>query len=365
VTVTLSQTPTYQLPNQTFYHTFSATLGNAVRVVVTAAPADSGYAKRMVELETTELELGIAFAGHVWTGFEPDVAGVYTLKAYELTIGATTYGGQFLNDSDGYPSTTVEGTTALTVYVGQRLESTVGTDADNATLVLHVWNDTVRATTEEQHGVDSPALENPSSSRAETFVSDSDVATALAAMVDKASATIAPALNTTLDDFITEFEDHLTQAGVHSSNDTDNTPATAALTGSKTVAQLVTACATASRLLVQHMQNDDGSGAGAGSAAYHSTGDRVNGPVITAPGDYASAAFAIADLWRAYEAHRASATFHSAADTTNTLAALTTGSILALCKEVSDVLATPTPTAPSTDNSGATRLVHGGGFKRA
>lgn len=366
MTVTVSQTPTYQLPNKTFYMTFSATDGNFVRVMVTAAPPSSGYAQRIIDEETSELEIGATATGQVWTGFEPDAPGVYTLKAYELTVGASTYGGYFESDTDGYSTETVEGSTTLTIYVGQRLESTIGTPADNATLVLHVWNSTVRATTVEQHGIDSPDLINPSSARAETFVSDSGVVAALANFEDRAASTVASAAYSVLDNELVEFEDHLLQAGVHAANDTDNTPAVASLRNALTEEQLVTSVAELQRLYRQHCENDAGAGGGAGSASsnYHTIGDRINGPIAPPPSDYASAIFAVADLWRGYEAHRVSTVFHSSADTTNSLTALTTGSLLALCKEVSDVLATPTPTAPSTDNPGATSLVHRGGFKR-
>jgi hypothetical protein len=319
----------------------------------------------MEELETSELELGEISTGQVWQGFEPSAPGVYTLKAYELTVGASDYGGYFENDTDGYASETVEGSTTLTVYVGQRLESQIGTPEDNATLVLHVWNATVRPTTVEQHGVDSPALIDPSSALAETFISDSGVVAKLADLEDTAATTVAAAASTVLDNILLVFNDHLTEAGVHAANDTDNTPAVASLRGAKTEEQLVTSIATLQRLYRQHCENDDGSGAGAGSGGYHSIADRTNGPIANPPSDYASAIFALADLWRGYEAHRSSSVFHNSADITNTLTALTTGSLLALCKEVSDVLATPTPTAPSTDNSGATRLVHSGGMTRA
>jgi len=365
MSVTVAQQPTYQLPNKTFFLTFSASVGNHVRVMVTAAPDGSRYASEIEDRDTSELEIGQTSTGQVWTDFEPDVAGVYTLKAYEITVGASAYGGYFASDTEGYASETVLGSTTLTMYVGQRLEVTVGTPADHATLVVHVWNATVRPTTVELHGVDSPALIEPSSARAETFVVDTGVVAALAAMENVAATTVAAAASTVLDKIVTEFEDHLTQATVHNAGDSDNTPATTSLTGAKTEEQLVTATATIQRLIRQHFENDAGDGAGAGGAAYHVIADRVNGPVAPPPNDYASSIMAIADMWRAYEAHRVSTTFHNVADTTNTLTALTTGSLLALCKEVSDVLSTPTPTAPSTDHAGATTLVHGAGFERA
>ena len=365
MTVTVSQQQTYQLPGKEWLLTFSATAGNAVRLAVTEAPTTSAYAQKLLDIGASELEIGNTATGQVWSGFEPDVPGVYTVKAYELSIGASSYGGYFASDTDGYASETVQGSTSLTFYAGQRMELSVGTPEHTATLVLHVWNATVRETTREQHDVDSPSLIDPSSPKAATFISDSGVVAALAAMTDKAATTVAAAASTVLDDFLTEFEDHLTQASVHNANDSDNTPAVSSLKGAKTVEQLVTSVGEAQRLYRQHCQNDAGDGLGSGGAAYHTTADRVNGPIAPAPNDMASALFALADLWRGYEAHRVNTTFHSASDSTNSLTALTTGSLLALCKEISDVLATPTPTAPSTDNAGATTLVHGGGMKRA
>jgi hypothetical protein len=365
MTVEVTQTPTYQIPGKPFFLNFSASTGNYVRVMVTAAPAASQYTKRMEETQTSELELGDTATGQIWTGFEPDVPGVYTLKAYELTIGASSYGGYFSSDHDGYASETVIGSTSLTMYVGQRLESAIGTDSDNATLVLYVWDYTVRATSVELHGEDSPALINPSSSRAETFASDADVVAELALFEDREAPTVASSASSILDNFLLKFTGHLTEVGVHNANDGDNTPQSGLYTGAKEVTQLVTAIATAQRLFKQHITNDKGDGVGPGGGSYHSVGDWVNGPVAGTPEDVAGALFALGDLWRAYEAHRASTTFHAVADVTNTLSALNSGSLVALAREVSEVLATPTPTAPSTDNQGATTLVHSGGMKRS
>lgn len=351
------------MPNERFGLTFSPSVGNFVRVVVTDAPPGSGYATQLVEQESTEIELGSSAEGQLWTGFEPDAPGAYTLKLYELTVGASSYGGQFATDTDGYATETIEGTTTLSVYVGQRLESPIGSGSDTATLVLHVWDDTVRETTVEQQGVDSPALIDPASPKAETFVAGSAVATALGDMRDAAATTVASPPATVLDDIVDEFADHLTQSTVHSSNDTDNTPSDA-LKGAGTTGELAASVGELQRLMKQHFANDAGDGLGPGGASYHGTADRVNTPIAPAPTDYATSIFALADMWRAYEAHRVSTAWHSNADTTNTLTALTTGSILALCKVVSDVLATPTPTPPSTDNEGATTLVHRGGMER-
>lgn len=365
MTVTVSQQPTYQLPNQQWFLTFSATVGNFVRIMVTGAPESSGYAQKMLDQETSELEIGNAATGQVWLGFEPDVPGVYTLKVYELTVGASGYGGYFSTDTDGYASETVEGSTNLTFYAGQRLESDVGTPADAATLVLHVWNATVRPTTRELHGEDSPALIDPTSPKAETFVADSSVVAALAAMENVAATTVAASASAVYANIYAKFAAHLTQASVHYANDTDNTPASG-LGEPTNEEQLVTAVATLQRLMRQHFENDPGDGTGAGAGSYHGATDVADGPLAPPPSDYASAIFAMADMWRAYETHRAKgSSVHNAADSTNTLTALTTGSILALCKELSDVLVTPTPTAPSTDHSGATVLVHRAGMTRA
>lgn len=363
MTISTTQAPEYQLAGGRFGLIFSATVGNFVRAVVTVAPPSSGYAAQLEEQQSTEIDLGGAATGQLWLGFEPDAPGAYTLKLYEITVGASDYGGQFASDYDAYGTETIEGTTTLTVYVGQRLESPIGAGADTATLVLHVWDDTVRATTLEQHDVDSPALIDPASAKAETFVADSAVATALDNMRDAAATDVAASPTTVLNNIVDEFADHLTQGSVHSSNDTDNTPSDA-LRGATTPEALAVSVSELQRLMKQHFANDAGDGNGPGGASYHSTADRLNTPIAPAPTDYAASIFALADMWRAYEAHRVSTSFHSTSDTTNSLAALTTGSILALCKAVSDVLSAPAPTPPSTDNEGATTLVHGAGMER-
>jgi hypothetical protein len=366
MSVSLSQSPTYQIPNQTFNITFSATSGNFVRVAVTVAPEGSAYNTDMVDQDVSELDIGTTATNVVWTGFQPDVAGAYTVKLYELQVGATDYGGYYQGDPDGYPTETIVSTSTATLYAGQRLDVPVGTDADIATLVLHVWDSNVRATTVEQHGVESPSLIDPATSKAETFAADSSVASALDDMVDKAAITIAGDPSSNLDDIITAFTAHLTQAGVHDANDTDNTPSSS-LSGADNPDQIRQSVGEMLRLIRQHFDNDAGDGLGVGGAAspYHAVADRTNGPVAQQAADYAQATFAIADMRRAYEAHRVSTTFHNSADTTNTVSAFVTGSLLALYESVAEVLADPSPPAPATDNPGAVVLVHRGGMTRS
>jgi hypothetical protein len=365
MTVALSQSPTYQLPGGKFNITASATVGNFVRVAVTSAPEGSAYDNQIVEANTTELVIGEIPVDIVWSGFEPDIAGAYTLKLYELQVGATDYGGYYQGDPDEWPSETIVGTSTATIYAGQRLELSVGAGSDTATLALHVWDTTVRETTVAEQGVATPALLDPKTSKAVTFTEDATVVSALSDMIDVAASSVAIDPTTQLDSIITEFEDHLVEAGVHAANDTDNTPATSSLIGATSQAQILNSAGTILQLMRQHFDNDSGAGQGAGSASYHSVADRANAPVVSPPSDYAQSTFSIADMRRAYEAHRVNTTYHASADTTNTVAAPATGTLLALYEAIAVVLAAPSPTPPSTDNPGTTVMVHRGGLGKA
>jgi hypothetical protein len=114
------------------------------------------------------------------------------------------------------------------------------------------------------------------------------------------------------------------------------------------------------------MLNDNGQGQGPGSGNYHTVssvkgGDWTNKPIARSFGDTAQARIALADCWRAYEAHRATTgAIHNSADSTNTLSALPP--LLALDRAFLSEIQKASPTAPATANAGVTVLVHGAGF---
>jgi hypothetical protein len=118
------------------------------------------------------------------------------------------------------------------------------------------------------------------------------------------------------------FNAHLAQTSVHAEDDTAN--AILAGAGSMPTRETV---AVALQAFKRHFRNDANDLAsdppvfGDGSVGYHSTYDATNAPMPASPTSQAEVVVAVADIWRAFEAHRVS-DLHDAPDTANALAPL-------------------------------------------
>lgn len=299
-----------------------------------------------------------------------DRGGKYTFIAQEVQRGATEFGGGYQGDPDGDLDVENQGAPDdLTIYIGERRVSTIRAGADSLDLVLWVWDANIRATTRGLHGEASPALVKASPTARELAVMESEsVQTALDALVDVAVSTAIGTISSTLGDIVDEFNDHLAQASVHQNNDADNVipEGLASSTGAKALKQSINEILPRIR---NHYLNDAAYGGvapmGRDSADYHNVSGKVNDnlnlPIIDGASNEEEAYWALADLWRSYEAHRASTSVHDAADSTNTLNPLP--ALLAVAKEVFTVWASTNPTAPSTVSSGATLLTAVAGFR--
>lgn len=366
--VTIATSPTYPTTKAPARVTFILTGGgNFVRVWCTDAPEGS---KLKTELTSTEQSRILAFEGgaaDVWT-FAPDKGGVFVFAAQEYTRGASAYGGGYKGDPRGYPTETKIGSesTLNTLRVGQRLEMPIGVKGDTATLVTWVWDINVRETSAALHGEVTPALVNPKSERARTAIALPTVTAALDQLATVGNAvTLLGDASTIATNIIDKFNAHRTQAGKHDANDADNVIA-ASFRNPSTEAAWKLSVAEILRMLDRHMRNDNS--AGTGSAAYHKVGgivlaDWTDGLVAGPPGDIPGVITALADAWRAYEAHRVNTLVHVASDTTNTLTALP--KLHDLHRAWLAALQPTGLTVPATANSGAVVLIHGAGMKES
>lgn len=344
--------------------------GNFVRVWCTDAPPDSDLKTQLTKLGASRVKV---FEGDVSSDaekgtafeFQPDNGGKYVLTAQEYTRGASSYGGGYAGDPNGYASETAIGSeTSVSVVVGDRHEITMGVAPNTATLVLYVWDDRARRTAFDLHGETTPAIINPSSPKAATAAADATIVAAALALADATSGTLVSTIigvpSSSLTNLITKFNAHLTQGGVHASSDSDNSIA-ASFKSPTSPQAIARSAAEVLRKLDRHMRNDSGSGTGSASSVYHSaSADWTNLLQVLSAGDLGASLVATAEAWRAYEAHRMS-TVHAASDTTNTLTALSP--LLDLHRAFMDVLAQSNPTTPATQNSGTTRLLHSAGSK--
>ncbi len=308
-----------------------------------------------------------------------DLGGVYTFAAQEYTKNATAFGGGYQGDPDGYPIETKVGNEAsITITIGERLTSEIKIGQDALTLVLWVWGGTIRATSIGVQGEVSPALLATSATpKAQVAVESTAVIALLDALAEDTVSTAVGTPSTILGNaaggVIKEFNDHRSQAGVHSTDDTYNVIPTGLATAAS-ADNLPDAVNEVLRFIRQHYTNDaveagtDPPGAGRDTGNYHSVAglvnDNANMPLYQSVGSASEAYWALADIHRSYEAHRVSlddtSGVHEIVDSTNTLTALP--SLLALGSAIFTVWASTTPTTPATMSSGAMTLIAQAGF---
>jgi len=363
MTVAMKTTPEFPPPDRATQLTLTASAGNHVRLFCTDAPAGSALRTKLDAIQgrltfdganyvasrrrvvVANVTSGIPFS------FTPDVGGKFIFLGQEITRGASAAGGGYQDSPGSAPSETIVGETTLELYVGQRMTLPIGAGADTCTLVLWVWNDRIRATTVAVHGEVSPALIDPTTSRMRAAIEAPAVLAALAELEGETAAAALGNLDTAFSNIVSKFNLHLVQAGVHASNDVNNDVAAgAASLATNDTINVALAC------FRRHVRNDANDFVsplfGDGSANYHS--GYFFAPVVTSPRTQAERLLAVADLWRAFEAHRVSAV-HATPDTTNVLTAL--APIPALAAAILTELASVAPTPAAWQSTGAQGLL--------
>lgn len=380
--ITLTTTPTYALPGDAVPLTATvSTAANFVRLWCTDAPNGSALKDRLLKENVERVEIlppKTQFPGGIFIGkpFEVqlDRGGRYTFVGQEYTIGATTTGGGYSNDPQGYASLTAIGAEqTLYVYLGQRMTQRIGSSAYGlGSLLVHVWNNTIRETTVAIHGVASPAIINTTTPRALAAASASGVQTQLDAIKNAAVSVLAPNLQTLVAEMVSKIPDHFNNANApigtffHGTAIGGANPDT--VNGTE-IQNLSTRCSTptgmakAAQILSGRLRLHMGNGPD-GSTVYHEDADYTNALISDGGGsdsDPAGAISAIADVYRAYEAHRADATSHALADTFNTLTTAP-GPLLLLHKEFLAAMTGLSPAAAGGAQT-ATTVLSSYGFR--
>lgn len=375
---TLATIPTYAMPNAEAQVTFTRTQpgSNYLRVWVTTAPDGSELDGK---LEKSTQSRFLVYQGdggptQPWR-FTADKGGKYILQAQEYLRG-TGYGGGYEGDPDGAPSETKVGVEAtLTLSIGKKVTQKVGVSPDIATLVVWVWDTTIRATLLGVHGEASPRLESQSpTARALTAMATTAVLTAVANLADTTEATAIGTLATIVSEMGTDLNAHNAMAATtHNAADTDNViPVELRSAPSpQTLQEFVNDALLKMR---RHRLNDHGGkplipeNPGTGSADYHQIGgvrkaDLLNMPLYQGVASLDEAYGALADIWRAHEGHRVSTAVHGTADSTNTLAALP--KVLEVHRQFLTVLASLSPAVPPAQSALVQALVSTAGFEEA
>lgn len=351
--------------------------GNFVRVWVTDAPPGSKWRNKLDEafLNAKATRVLMVECG---TEEEPEVeldkGGAYVLAAQEYTVGpatGTTYGGGYKGDPESYQTETKDGAeSSVTVYVGQRLVSQLGSpEYGTAKLVLWVWNTVIRPTTVTTHGEKTPAIIG-ATGKALTAAENATVLSHVDALESKTASQLYTNLAALHAELRTDVAAHFNAAASHYAVDTANDTEIERLPAAPTTPEgYYYAAQVFRKRLRMHMTNDDGTGPGLNlvhstAAGASATPDYVNLPIGASPSGAASMAYVMAlygDLRRAYEAHRQDTTAHLAADSTNTISTAL-DPLLDLHMEFLNAQRSLSPTAPATQNPAATELIHAAGF---
>jgi len=344
---------------------FTASSGNFVRAWCTAAPLGSKLRAALDKDASARVHAFDADSGRQ-LDYTFEVSGAYQFAAQELVKGAAQYGGGYQNAPNSAPAERLLGETAIAVHVAAGLKASLGTSTDQADLLLYVTDSTIQPTLLAVHGVASPAIQGAKTDRAKTAAQNAGVVAAVAALAGTSAATSLGTLGTVATDFIDKFNAHIVGGSFHATTDGADNHIPRDFRNPTTADALKRTLGRILKSLSNHIRNDTYSNpAGTGVAQWHQLGgenvvDWTSLPLFESSSKISEHVRALADAWRSYEAHRGSAA-HTAPDNTNVLSALPP--LLHVHELFLAELAKLSPSAPLTDNSAKTLLVHGAGFE--
>jgi hypothetical protein len=370
--VSLVTTPTYPIPGRVFRLRLDpvTNTGTHCRIWCTAAPLGTKLRKELDESRADRVVfqplMPISTTGRpVEVDVTLEKGGGYVLQVQEILLGNPdfpNFTGGYENDPRGALGETVKNTGEIILYVAAPLSMQLGCGGDTATLKIYTHNQTVIQTELPVHGEATPRVDlaTGATPRARLAAEAQGVRDAVTALAGQDTDDLVGDISGSLDNLLTKIRAHLVQSGRHVSNDTDNSIGTS-FNGATTAPSRAATLSELRRLLGRHMRND--SGAGTGSAGYHSAADWTSLPLDAAsPSDALTDGISHADVWRAYEAHRISA-IHRAADNVNRADELPP--LLELHRQFLIALAASSIAAPSTGQSGSSLLISQLGFKDA
>lgn len=370
---TLSTLPALVVPNRKaqFQFELDESATNFVRVWVTNAPPGSELREKLDKARANRIEVFISESptDHTWeTQF--DRGGRYTFAAQEYIRGATGSAGYQGAPGAAPLETKVGSEYTITLDIGQRLTSPVGTGEDRATLVLWLWGNDIEETTVEHHGERSPDIiaESPSP-HMKAAMDATAVRSAVAALGGISATTALGDVDAIVSDIVTQHNAHINIAIVlHYTADTANAlPVQYASTmAPKDLPVFVNLALQYQR---RHRINDDGSGE-YGAGEYHNpTGaafkaDFANVPIIDTVSGLPDAYAALAEIWRCHEGHRPFPNEWHGTPTgpVSSFALATLPLLLQVHLRVFEVLSSFSSTAVPTQVPGAQLLIEGAGF---
>lgn len=368
MTVSVTTRPEFAVTSGKVEVSFSVTEAGAnyVRLMCSAAPDGSQLRTRLDEAAASQVvEVYQDEVSQTWQ-FTPDVGGAYTFKAHEMAKGATSYGGGYDGDENGYRTEEKLSSNDVTIYVGSEIETTLGVGQDKAKCRAVIHNATIIKTTKDAHGVTSPATFGATSSKARSASQSSSVTAALALLEGESTATAIGDPEAMCAGLISEYEAHRASTSYHYVADGDNVVQDS-FHDPQSPAGLAIALNELRKQLDRHIRNDSAA-AGTGTAGYHQASGELRadlGVSILAPpasqDSRLSQLVLIADLRRVVASHKTSGV-HQTPDGSGTAAL---SRILQLHFDFMAEISKAEPDPTSGANPGVTSMIHNGGFKES
>lgn len=315
-------TPQYPVEGEEITLSLTATSGTATVFELTAVPSASAVVTGLIlddvpeDVAAPTDALDAIERGYSYAMFIPDVAGEYSIRAYDIVewAGVPSYPG----DPAGERRYELADVQIGTVYVGKAVDLPILTSAGRgATLRLNVVNETVRVA----------SMVDATDEWARIASLGTGVAAALTAFAGIAANSIGNDLATAVNDLRVAYEAHRVNNGgaYHANVDAINT---VSRTAANSVAGALVVLGELYDAVVAHLENST-----AAATRWHTGGagtpadDYKNLPTTGAPGTLAEATVLCSDLRECcYERHRvqvATPACHAAADGTNFLSAPT------------------------------------------
>lgn len=297
--VSITTRPIYPLPGSVTV-AFVATVGDSVRCWVTAAPDGSSYAKDITTAGGPVLAHE-SDADRAWK-FQPDRPGIYQVRIDELAHDVTGYRGGWRGSPSAATSESVVSTQTVPVVVGTALKQQLGWGPTTGTLVLHIYDSTIRRLTTPINGQDSPRLATGSATTLNTV----GLQAAIAGLVDETEADTLSDVATMVGDLIDTFNSHIASLGMHPVADASNAvpAAMTTLTSPKSLEQAVKSLQDClGRHVRDYKAGTTPADTGFGKGGYHNALSTVGLPQAPAPAGSSGLFSTIGDLYVAIVQH--------------------------------------------------------------
>lgn len=380
----LTYSPTYPVPKFQTTVTFSLTQSGTdfIRVWCTIAPTGSELDNRINSSHDPRNRV-VVFEGSPSTpwNFSFDKGGKYTFVAQEYLKGSG-YGGGYQGDPNTADKEAMVGAeTTLTLHVGQRVTQPIGPPGSQATLVLWVWDNHIRATTKAFHGEDTPAITATAPDPVlKTAIESSTLVAPLATLINSnlSDGLVTGDLSTWTTLLFSGINAHFADLGMHAAADDYNAIAASygSLVDQKSFIEFVNQ---ALKALRQHVTNDLGvsvdpllgpKASGPDSGNFHHflgayISDRQAVPLYTGVSTFAEAYGALADVWRCFDLHQNHTAPHDPGGTMTIQPIGTLPEIQRVHKAFLTVLAAASPATPPAQSTGVQNLISLAGFKES